>query len=148
MHSDPQERVTHCPDCQHGSGDKSWDKGGKSHLYRPQALGVVGLHYNRRVSQEETSPTTNSQVTRLYEKLEVMSVDFRQPGTRSRADFRAHLFPTVIKVSFGIVRSFIPCSDRICSTSRIASYARALGYPWMDTRPPTMDRFDFHIPDS
>jgi len=64
------------------------------------------------------------------------------------ADRQAHLFPTMIKVSFGGAGSFTPCPDRISLTSRIASYGCALDYSWIDGRPPTVDSLDLRIPDS
>lgn len=58
----------------------------------------------------------------LNEKFKVMSVDLHQRGTRPRSDFQVHLFPTMIKVSFGgDWVSFIPCPAKIRPTSLIAS---------------------------
>jgi len=94
------------------------------------------------------SPITNSRVTRLHEKLEMMSAGCRQPGTRSSAGCQAHLFPTVIKVSLGGgPMGFVPCLDKICPTSRIASYGHELDCAHVDTSPLTVDRFDLYIPD-
>ena len=43
---------------------------------------------------------------------------------------------------------FIPCLDKICPTSRIASDKHTLEYARIDARPLTMDRFDLYIPNS
>ena len=62
---------------------------------------------------------------------------------------RVHLFPTVMKVSLGGGgMALVPCLDKICPTSRIASDRHTLEHAQINMRLLTVDRFDLYIPNS
>lgn len=142
--------MTHCLACQHDSGDRSWGKWAKPHPYRPQALGVVGPHYNQRVNQAGGDPlTTNSQVTRLHKKLEVMPVDLCQSGTRNRAQVTSLPLPNSDESQFGRIGQFHPLLEQFLSNlANGVLRTRIRLCTEIDMRPLTMDRLDLIIPDS